>query len=50
MRASTLSVLTLASAIARVLRGFATTTRRTSGRSRVAMASEFVIASRAISS
>jgi hypothetical protein len=33
IRASTLSVFTLASAIARVLRGFDTTTRRTSGRS-----------------
>jgi hypothetical protein len=50
MRASTLSVFTFASAMARVLRGFDTITRRTSGRSIVAMASEFVVASRATSS
>lgn len=50
IRASTLSVFTFASAIARVLRGFDTITRRTSGRSIVAIASEFVVASSAISS
>jgi hypothetical protein len=50
IRASTLSVFTFASAIARVLRGFDTTTRATSGRSITAMASLFVVASNATSS
>jgi hypothetical protein len=41
--ASTLSVFTFGSAIARVLPGLETTTRRTSGRSNVAIASELVV-------
>ncbi len=47
IRASTLSVLTFASAIARVFNGFDTTTLPTSGVSRVAIASLFPVASNA---
>ncbi len=50
IRASTLSVLTFASAIARVLAGFDTTTRRALGVSRIAIASLFPVASKATSS
>ena len=47
IRASTLSVFTFASAIARVLDGLDTTTRPTSGVSRFAIASLFPVASSA---
>jgi hypothetical protein len=47
IRASTLSVLTFASAIARVLDGFDTTTLPTSGVSRFAIASLLPVASSA---
>lgn len=50
IRASTLSVLTFASAMARVLRGLATTTRFTSGANSMAMASLLPVASNATSS
>ena len=50
MRASTLSVLTLASAIARVFLGFDTTTRATNGDSSTAIASLLPVASNATSS
>ena len=47
IRASTLSVLTFASAIARVFDGLDTTTRATSGVNRFAIASLFPVASNA---